>query len=58
LEQLPAPLPDLPFYRSAQIALAIRSGEISSAEAGIRSYLALRPRRLEMHLQLMIALFR
>ena len=47
-----------PFYRSARIALAIKTGDIREAEREIRSYLVERPRSLEMHLQLLHALFR
>ena len=58
LDRLPPEVRDLPLYRSASIALAARVGDMPAAECQIRSYLALRPRNLEMHLQLMHALFR
>jgi hypothetical protein len=48
----------LPFYRRSRIALAIRIQDIGAAETEIREYLAESPRNLEMHLQLMHALFR
>jgi tetratricopeptide (TPR) repeat protein len=58
LDALPTELLEKPFYRRATIAHAMRTGDIAKAEEGIRAYLALRPRDLEMHLQLMHALFR
>jgi tetratricopeptide (TPR) repeat protein len=58
LESLPAELVEMPFYRGARIALADRVGDIRAAEQEIRAYLTQRPRSLEMHLQLMHALFR
>jgi tetratricopeptide (TPR) repeat protein len=58
LGQIPEDVLALPFYRSAKVALAIRTGDIPSAETEIRGYLSVRPRNLDMHLQLLHALFR
>jgi hypothetical protein len=58
LDQLPPNVRELPFYRRGRIALAIRTGDVGAAEQEIRRYLALRPRNLELHLQLLHALFR
>jgi tetratricopeptide (TPR) repeat protein len=58
LEALPGQLLDRPFYRKAQAALAIRSGDLNQAERAVRSFLAAQPRSLEMHLQLLRILAR
>jgi tetratricopeptide (TPR) repeat protein len=58
LDELPAEVAKRPFYRRSRIALAIRLQDIRAAETEIREYLAESTRNLEMHLQLMHALFR
>ena len=58
LDDLPAEVAKRPFYRRSRIALAIRVQDIKAAEEEIRQFLADSPRNLEMHLQLMHALFR
>ena len=58
LESLPDDLRDLPFYRKARLALAIRRGEVRAIEDEIRAYLCLSPRSLEIHLQLLQILAR
>jgi predicted Zn-dependent protease len=58
LRALPPNLLDLPFYRRVQAALAIRSGDIQTAERDLRAYLDLHPRNLEVHLQLLQLLVR
>ena len=58
LEELPPDLGKQSFYRRSRIALAIRVQDIKAAEVEIREYLSDNPRSLEMHLQLMHALFR
>jgi len=58
LDELPPEVAKRSFYRRSRIALAIRVQDIKAAESEIRKYLAEHPRSLEMHLQLMHALFR
>lgn len=58
LDELPPEVAKRPFYRRSRIALAIRIQDIKAAESEIRGYLTEHPRSLEMHLQLMHALFR
>ncbi len=58
LAALPREVADKAFYRRARIGHAIRTGNPGAAENEIRGYLKLRPRSLEMHLQLMHVLFR
>jgi hypothetical protein len=47
-----------PFYAKAKIALAIHTGNIAEAETEIRAFLAGDPSNLELHIQLLHALFR
>jgi tetratricopeptide (TPR) repeat protein len=58
LAELPEEVATRPYYRRARIAFAIRVQDIKGAEEEIRCYLRENPRALEMHLQLMHALFR
>lgn len=58
LDELPQDVAARLYYRRARIALAIRVQDIKLAEEEIRRYLNDNPRALEMHLQLMHALFR
>jgi len=58
LDELPEEVARRSYYRRARIALAIRVQDIKAAEEEIRGYLKDNPRALEMHLQLMHALFR
>jgi thioredoxin-like negative regulator of GroEL len=46
------------FYLKSQIALSIRTGNISAAEEEIRAFLEHEPENLELHIQLIQALFR
>jgi tetratricopeptide (TPR) repeat protein len=46
------------FYLKSQIALSIRAGNISAAEEQIRAFLENEPNNLELHIQLIQALFR
>lgn len=57
-DKLPAQVAEKPFYRRGRIGHALRIGNTRAAESEIRDYLELRPKSLEMHLQLMHALFR
>jgi tetratricopeptide (TPR) repeat protein len=58
LLDLPKELADEPFYSKAKIALAIQAGNISEAETEICAFLAREPSNLELHIQLIHALFR
>jgi tetratricopeptide (TPR) repeat protein len=58
LAEIPAEVLARPFYRTARIALAIRAGDIREAVRHIRDYLRVRPRDLQLQLQLMQGLFR
>jgi tetratricopeptide (TPR) repeat protein len=58
LGKVPEDVLALPFYRSAKVALAVRTGDIRTVEKEIRGYLSVRPRNLNMHLQLLYSLFR
>jgi tetratricopeptide (TPR) repeat protein len=58
LSALPEEVRNLPFYRRARVALAIRRGEIGAAEDEIRAFLQVSPRSLEMQLQLLQVLAR
>jgi hypothetical protein len=51
LDEIPDEILDIPFYRRARIALAIRLGNIPRVEQEVRAYLKLRPRSVEAHLQ-------
>jgi hypothetical protein len=46
------------FYQKARVALEIRAGNIPAAETHIRSFLAADPSNLELHLQLLLTLYR
>jgi tetratricopeptide (TPR) repeat protein len=58
LDSLPEPLLQLPFYRHAKLRLAVKSGDVKAAVREIRAGLSLRPRDLELQIQLMHLLFR
>jgi len=58
LAEIPSEVLSRPFYRTAQIALAIRIGDIPEAVRQIKDYLRVRPRDLQLQLQLMQGLFR
>jgi tetratricopeptide (TPR) repeat protein len=58
LSDLPHELVREPFYAKARIALAIHVGNIAEAEESIRTFLDSDPSNLELHIQLLHALFR
>jgi transcription elongation GreA/GreB family factor len=58
LSDMPTELAEEPFYAKAKIALAIHTGNIGEAETEIRAFLAREPSNLELHIQLLHALFR
>ena len=58
LLDMPQDLADEPFYAKAKIALAIQTGSIAEAENEIRAFLSRDPSNLELHIQLLQALFR
>jgi tetratricopeptide (TPR) repeat protein len=58
LDEIPDEILDIPFYRRARIALAIRLGNIPRVEQEVRAYLQLRPRSVEAHLQFLQVLAR
>jgi hypothetical protein len=58
LESLPEPVRQLPFYRHAKLALAVKSSDLKAAEQEIQAGLSLRPRDLELQIQWMRLLFR
>jgi tetratricopeptide (TPR) repeat protein len=57
LSDTPTELAHQPFYAKARIALAINAGNITEAETEICSFLAREPSNLELHIQLLHALF-
>jgi tetratricopeptide (TPR) repeat protein len=58
LSDTPPELAVEPFYAKAKIALAIHTGNIAEAETDIRAFLTREPSNLELHIQLLHALFR
>jgi hypothetical protein len=58
LRALPKEVLEIPFYLRARAALALRLGNIADAEGYVRSYLRIRPRSLEVQLQLLHILAR
>ncbi|MFO1097892.1 MAG: hypothetical protein U1E81_06350 [Xanthobacteraceae bacterium] len=58
LTAVPDEIRDLPFYRRARTALALCTGNIDAAEQEVRGFLAVEPRNLNMHLQLLQLLAR
>jgi tetratricopeptide (TPR) repeat protein len=58
LLDMPRELAENPFYARAKIALAIQTGNIVEAETEIRGFLTREPSNLELHVQLLHALFR
>ncbi len=57
-KDLPPEVANQPFYAKAKIALAIHAGDIPAAETDIRAFLQNDPSNLELHIQLLHALFR
>jgi tetratricopeptide (TPR) repeat protein len=58
LSDIPRELGEEPLYAKAKIAQAIHAGSIAEAETEIRAFLARDPSNLELHIQLLQALFR
>jgi tetratricopeptide (TPR) repeat protein len=58
LKEIPPEILKLPYYRRVKIALAFSTGDIRSAERQLREFLAIEPKNLAIHLQLLNALFR
>jgi tetratricopeptide (TPR) repeat protein len=58
LKELPREVAEDRFYIKSKIALSIRTGDIRNAEKQIREFLKREPDNLELHIQLLHALFR
>jgi tetratricopeptide (TPR) repeat protein len=58
LSALPTEVLEIPFYLRVRAALAIRLGNVADAEEYVRAYLWIRPRSLEVQLQLLHILAR
>jgi hypothetical protein len=58
LKDIPAEILKLLYYRRVGIALAFSTGDIRSAERQLREFLAIEPKNLAIHLELLNALFR
>lgn len=57
-DEIPAGVAERPFFRKARVALELRAGNIYAAEQAIRVFLAGDPNNLELHLQLLLILYR
>jgi tetratricopeptide (TPR) repeat protein len=58
LDQLPEAVAGRLFYQKARVALEIRAGNIPAAETHIRAFLKVDAVNLELHLQLLLTLYR
>jgi len=58
LNQIPSEVLDRPYYRRIKIGHAFSTGDLVAAERQLRELLHIKPRDLELQLQLMHALFR
>jgi hypothetical protein len=58
LDELPETVAQRPFFQKARVALELRAGNIRAAESRIREFLSSDPSNLELHLQLLLTLYR
>jgi hypothetical protein len=56
--EIPASVAERSFFCKARVALELRTGNIQAAEGAIRGFLANNPGNLELHLQLLLTLYR